>query len=118
MPRIGNHTPTAAETLAGGDVLTRAQARAAFTNAAGEAVDPEVVTLTIKRPDGSGGFTTTTYTYGEDAELKKEETGRYYLDLALEYAGGVRYYLFGSTTGQAQVAQEGRLHVRTSGVLA
>ena len=48
-----------------------------FTNAAGAAVDPTVVTFTFRTPAGVA----TTYTYGVDAQLVKSATGVYYVDI-------------------------------------
>ena len=66
-----------------------------FTNAAGTATDPDVVKASIRSPS-----TTTTYTYGTDAELVKSATGIYYVDVSAS-ASGVWWYRFFSTgTGQ------------------
>lgn len=70
---------------------------AAFTDIDGNYVDPSKVLFRFKDPAG----TTTTYTYGADAELVKDDTGRYHVDVDVD-AEGVWFYRFESTgTGQA-----------------
>ena len=70
---------------------------AAFTNIAGAYVDPAAVLFRFKNPGG----TTTTYTYGVDAELVKDAVGQYHVDVDAN-AEGVWFYRFESTgTGQA-----------------
>jgi len=70
---------------------------AAFTDADGNYLDPTAVLFRFKKPDG----TTTTYTYGADAELVKDAVGRYHVDVDAD-AEGVWAYRFESTgTGQA-----------------
>lgn len=84
---------------------------AAFSDASGVVTDPTVVTLALKKPDG----TTTTYTYNGAPALSKESTGRYYVDVPLTDAGRWYYRLVG--TGTVQAAAEGVLNVRISNVL-
>lgn len=68
-----------------------------WTNAAGSAVDPGTVLATYRNPAG----TATTYTYGVDAELEKDSTGHYHVDINAN-AAGVWWYKFYSTgSGQA-----------------
>jgi hypothetical protein len=76
-----------------------------FTTAAGVATDPTAVLFSIKNPAG----TTTTYTYGTDAQLVKSTTGIYYVDVNVN-AVGTWYYKFYST-GTGQSASEGLFFV-------
>lgn len=70
---------------------------AVWTDADGNYLDPTVVKFRFKSPDG----TTTTYTHGVDAELVRDDTGRYHVDVDVD-AAGVWWYRFYSTgTGQA-----------------
>lgn len=69
----------------------------AFTDSDGNATDPTVVLFKFQNPAG----TETSYTYGVDAELVKDSTGNYHVDINAN-AVGTWYYRFYSTgTGQA-----------------
>jgi uncharacterized protein YfaS (alpha-2-macroglobulin family) len=83
----------------------------AFTTAAGAAVDPSTVTFRARRPDG----TVTVYVYGTDAELVKDSTGNYHVDLAANAAGRWAYRWEG--TGAAPSAAEAQFRVEASRVL-
>ena len=65
-----------------------------YSNAAGEAADPDAVFVAVKEP----GANTTTYQYGVDLEVVKDDTGEYHVDLSLLTAGiwAVRGYSTGS----------------------
>jgi len=47
-------------------------------------VDPTVLQVTIQAPD----YTQTTYIFGTDAELVKDDVGQYHVDISLN-AGGI-----------------------------
>lgn len=51
-----------------------------FTNDEGVKVDPDEVTFLVEQPDAS----VTAYVYGTDAEVVKDETGVYYIDITLD----------------------------------
>jgi len=79
-----------------------------FTNAAGTAVDPTAVSFMLRAPSG----TETTYTYGVDAELVRDGTGVYHVDVDADEEGAW-YYRFEST-GTGQAAEESRFYVDQS----
>jgi len=81
---------------------------AAFTNSAGTAIDPTAVLCKFTDPSGN----TTTYTYNTDAELVKDSTGNYHVDIDADEAG-LWYYRF-YATGTGQSAAEDNFHVKTS----
>jgi hypothetical protein len=81
---------------------------AAFTDSNDTAVDPTAVVFKAKNPAG----TVTTYTYGADAELVKDSTGNYHVDLDLDTSGQWIYRFAG--TGTAKAADEEALEVRPS----
>ncbi len=68
------------------------QLTAAFTDKAGAAFDPSTVTFKLKDPTGE----VTTYVYGTDAELVKDETGKYHVDVAADLSGDYHYRFQGS----------------------
>lgn len=70
--------------------------------------DPSTVVAKIKDPS----TTVTTYTYGTDAELVKETTGVYYVDVATTAVGTWTYRFAG--TGTAAAAAEGTFTVTSS----
>lgn len=82
--------------------------RGVFKNAAGTAVDPAAVFFYAKAPDD----TLTEYEYGVDAELVKESTGTYYVDIDAN-APGAWFYRFKST-GSGQAADEHEFAVGVS----
>src|SRR5579872_6677913 len=53
----------------------------------GVATDPSVLTFQFIKPDG----TTTTYTYGVDAQLVRDSVGNYHVQLAVDLAGNWSY---------------------------
>jgi hypothetical protein len=63
-------------------------------------VDPSTIQFKFKTPAGA----TTTYTYGTDAQLVKDSTGQYHVDLNANAAGTWSYQF--SSTGTYQAAQE------------
>jgi hypothetical protein len=78
---------------------------AAWTNAAGTAIDPTAVFAKYKDPSGS----TTTLTYGTDLALVKDSTGNYHVDIDANEAGTWRYRFYSTGTGQG--AEEGNFYV-------
>jgi hypothetical protein len=81
---------------------------AAFTNAAGSAIDPGTVTFRFRHQDGAA----TIYTYLTDAELVRNTTGCYHVDFSVGTAG-LWYYRF-AATGTGQSAGEELLYVEPS----
>ena len=79
-----------------------------FTDAASTVTDPAAITFKVKNPSG----TTTTYVYGTDAQLVKDSTGTYYVDVSINSAG-VWYYRFAST-GSGQAAGENYFRARST----
>lgn len=72
-------------------------------------VDPSTVVLKLMSPNG----TTTTYTYGTDAELVKANTGDYYTDYSPDMSG--RWWYRWETTGTGTAtAVEGSFVVQNS----
>lgn len=88
-----------------GDVVRCA---VAFTNAAGTAVDPTTVKFRIRKPDRSIDF----YTYGVDAEVIKDSTGNYHMDILIDQSGTWYYRMEGITTNRG--AGETSLIIRRS----
>ena len=72
-----------------------------FTDQNGTVLDPTNVYFSFKNPAG----TTTTYHYGVDAQLIKDSTGNYHVDVNAN-ATGIWYYRFFST-GTGQTSSEG-----------
>jgi len=76
-----------------------------FTDSDGTAQDPTAVLCQYKNPSG----TTTSLTYGTDAELVKSATGVYYVDINANAVGEWWYRFYSTGTGQA--ADEGSFYV-------
>jgi hypothetical protein len=70
---------------------------AAFTNSAGTAIDPTAVLFKVKDPSGN----ITSYTYVTDAELVKDSTGNYHVDVDADEVGKWYYRFYSTGTGQA-----------------
>lgn len=87
-----------------GDVV---RATGSFTGG-GAAIDPDSVSFRVKAPDG----TVTVYVYLTDAELVKEATGVYHVDVDAN-ANGEWFYRWESS-GLGQAAAEGRFIVKAS----
>jgi hypothetical protein len=81
---------------------------AVYTDADGAAYDPPSVTFTYTDPTG----VQTVKTYGTDAEVAKDATGTYHLDVYATVAGTWHYRA--AATGQA--AAEDRFFVNQSEV--
>lgn len=79
-----------------------------FTNAAGTATDPATVNFKMASPSG----TVTTYVYLTDAQLVKDSTGVYHVDVdgSVEGTWHFRFY----ATGSGQAASEGTFIVHKS----
>ncbi len=84
------------------------RATAAFTDSGGSALDPDTVTVKYKAPDG----TETTKVYGTDAEVVKDSTGNYHIDISVT-AHSTWYYRWEST-GTGQAAEEANFLVAKS----
>jgi len=80
-----------------------------FTNDDYTDVDPTTVTLKIYSPDGD----TTTYVYGTNAELERDDTGDYFCDYVPDVAGRWNYRWESTGDGTA-VAVEGQFVVQAS----
>lgn len=88
-----------------GDVV---RCSVAFTNAAGTAIDPSVVRAKIETPLG----VETTYVYGTDAEVVKDSTGNYHIDVEPDAPGIWKYRFEGATSNKG--AGETTFSVRRS----
>ena len=71
----------------------------------GSATDPTTVVAKVMAPDG----TVTTYAYGTDAELVKNTTGVYYVDITGDQDGPWNYRFVG--TGTCVAASEGTFYI-------
>jgi hypothetical protein len=71
-------------------------------------VDPSTVVLKSKAPDSS----VTTYTYGVDAALVRDELGVFHIDINLTAAGTWTFRW--ESTGTGKAAEEYAIRVRTS----
>lgn len=81
------------------------RASAAFTNSAGTALDPDAVKVKVRTP----AKVTTEYVYGTDAEVVKDSTGNYHLDIDASLSG--LYYVYWYSTGTGQAAEESSFEV-------
>lgn len=81
---------------------------AAFTNAAGTAIDPTVIGFKVKNPAG----TVTTYVYPSDVQLAKDSVGNYHVDVDANSDGPWSYRFYSTGTGQA--AAEGEFFVKSN----
>lgn len=89
-----------------GDVV---RCSGAFTNSTTAAVtDPTVVKFSFLDPNQA----TTTYTYGIDAQLMKDSTGNYHVDVDADIVGVYHWRLYSTGTGKA--AAEDKFRVRHS----
>lgn len=80
-----------------------------FRNASNALADPTAVLFSFRAP---GASSTTTYTYGTDAQLVKDSTGKYHVDLNGSTVGiwQTRFY----STGTGQAAAEATFSIRPS----
>jgi hypothetical protein len=74
----------------------------------GGALDPDTVNLTIRAPDG----TITNYVYGTDAEIVRDDLGKYHADIDANQSGAWRYRWWSTGTGQA--SEERQFQVRVA----
>ncbi len=74
----------------------------------GANVNPAAVMFKVRAPSGL----VTTYTYGVDAELVRDATGVYHVDVSASDAGTWAYKFWSTGTGQA--AAEERFTVRST----
>jgi hypothetical protein len=82
---------------------------AAFSNKqTGEAIDPDVISVSIKTPAG----VLTTYTYVADASLVKDDIGQYYAMVNANEPGFWKYRWW--SAGFGQTAKEKEFKIRTA----
>ena len=81
---------------------------ASFADSAGTATNPSAVIFQVRNPAG----TTTSYTYGTDAEVVRPSTGSYYVDVNANLVGTWHYRFYSTGTGQA--ADEASFRVKDS----
>ena len=79
-----------------------------FTDSAGSATDPSVVICQYVDPSGN----TVSKTYITDAEVVKDSTGVYHLDIDADEVGSWHYRWYATGTGQS--AGENSFNVRNS----
>ena len=79
-----------------------------FTDGDGNAQDPDAVLCQVRDPSK----TTVEYEYGADAEVVKDSTGVYHVDVDVDEAGWWAYRWYATGTGQA--ADEGRFRAEDS----
>ena len=80
-----------------GDVI---RVTGTWTDTDGTAVDPGALTFSFKDPSDNS----TTYTYDTDAELVKDATGVYYVDVTIDEEG-TWFYRFASTSSNVAAAE-------------
>jgi hypothetical protein len=76
----------------------------AFTNSAGAATDPTVITFKLLKPDG----TSVSLTYGVDGALIKDSTGNYHTDYLITLPGRHTYRWLG--VGAIAAAENGEFY--------
>lgn len=79
-----------------------------FTDISGTAIDPTVVAFTYRVDAGDP----TVYTYPTDAQLVKDSTGNYHVDISADTEGTYHWRFYSTGTGKA--AFEGRFAVTNS----
>jgi len=91
------------------DLGDRVRVSAAFKNAEIQAaIDPDVINLSVRSPAGM----VTTYTHGVDANVVKDDVGRYYA-MVNANAPGFWFYRWWSA-GFGQTAKEKEFKIRTA----
>lgn len=73
------------------------QVNSTFTDQDDAPADPEAVFCAVRTPSGD----VTTYEYGQDAELVKDDTGVYHLNIDANESGFWHYRWYATGTGQA-----------------
>ena len=94
--------------LTGYDKGDKVRFSASFTDLIGNPADPTTVTVKIKDPAGRS----TTYVYLVDAEVVKDATGEYHIDIIITQTG--IWYQRWEGTGAIMAAEEDSITVRTS----
>lgn len=79
-----------------------------FKNIAGASVDPATVSFKAKDPVG----TVITYVFGTDAQLVRDSSGLFHVDVDANKPGTWFYRFF--STGSSQAASEGQFVVQRS----
>lgn len=74
----------------------------------GSNTNPAAVMFKVMSPSGD----VTTYTYGTDAQLVRDSTGVYHVDVSADELGTYAYRFW--STGSGQAASEGQFSVRLS----
>ncbi len=93
------------------DIGDLVRSSTSFTNTAGAATDPTVINVKFRLKDGA----ITTYVYSTDAELVKDSTGEYHVDISASAAGTV--YVYWNGTGTVVAADEDSWVVKPSRVV-
>lgn len=90
-----------------------------FRDANGVAADPDAVTGRFRRTTDAGVVgALTTFVNGTDAELVKDATGQYHIDISLVGGGRYRYSFTGDPAGGTLEAHgEAHFDVRESDLL-
>lgn len=91
------------------DKLDVVRCAGVFTNAAGTAIDPTSVFFSAITPSG-----TLSYTYGVNAQLVKDSTGNYHVDIDADTVGTYLWKFYSSGTGKA--GSFGQFEVQPSGI--
>lgn len=82
-----------------GDLVT---VSGAFTDTSDDPADPSTVSLAYTDPSGN----VTTLVFGVDADVVKDSTGNYHVDVSVDEAGDWHYRWISTGTGQgAQLGQ-------------
>lgn len=71
--------------------------KATFKDASAAVADPTTITVAIETPDGS----VSSYVYGTDAEIVRDSTGIYYIDVVVDTPDTWSYSFAGTGTVQA-----------------
>ena len=90
------------------DVGDEVRLSAAFEKPANTPADPGTIVFKVKDPSGN----ITTYTYGSDAQLVKDSTGNYHVDVTIDEEGTWFYRFTG--TGTVVAAGESFFYARES----
>ena len=80
-----------------------------FTDADGTPQDPTTVKMFFRKPDA----TRVTYTYLTDAELVRDDVGKYHVDLTIDQSG-TWTYRFEGASGPVTAADEETFDVKES----
>lgn len=83
-----------------------ARRTAVFTDLNGADIDPTTVAYKAVKPDGT---VLGPYTFGQDAEVVKDSTGHYHVDVAIDQRGD--WYETWISTGTGQAVEPGQFIV-------